>query len=172
MGAIVAFEIARRLEQAGETVTHLILIEAQSARPRFGYVEDVVTEAARLSGFAEDACRRWLARRRSDVQAALRYVRRRPVPAVDDEVDNTARVLAAQQEAVHRYVWHSLRTPATMICAQEEANANASAVRLMWRNLFSALDVRLVPGNHKTALGAHIDVLTAAFAEIFARLEV
>jgi thioesterase domain-containing protein len=172
MGAIVAFEIARQLEQAGETVTHLILIEAQSARPRFGFVEDAVTGAARFSGLSEDACRRWLARRRFEVQAALRYVRRRPAPTADAEVDNTARVLTAQQDAVHRYVWRSLRTSATLICAQEEPNANVGAVRLMWRSLLSALEVRLVPGNHKTALGAHIDVLTAAFAQIFERLDV
>ncbi len=172
MGAIVACEVARRLEREGEHVTHLLLIEAQTARPRFSVVEDALTDVWRKSGLPEELCRAWFAERRAIARAVLRRVRpRRADAAVTGQPGNTTRVLAIQQRAVLRYVWHSLRAPATMMCAAGELGGPAAQVRQKWQRLFSALDVRVVPGTHLTALGAHIERLIAEFAAVFERLD-
>ena len=160
MGAIVAFEMARQLQGLHKRVHHLVLVEAQHARYRYAVFEGLFARLARSIGVREEHSQRWLAQRRSD----LYHLRCRLTPFADEDDAATAHVKPAQERAVRKYVWPTLDVPATMLCAREERSARPERVHAMWSPLLPTLDVRIIPGDHRTVLVHDVDSLVAELA--------
>jgi thioesterase domain-containing protein len=154
-GGFVAFELARQLKRRGKDVRHLILVEAQHARPQRAP---------------------WLKRRRESVArilSAIRPTRRMRSTAteerpafVPDKV--TAAVYAAQYRAVDDYVWRPIGTSATMLCASEAPRTPLAEIPSTWSGFFPNLDIRMIPGDHVTALADHVDALAGAIGTVLA----
>jgi amino acid adenylation domain-containing protein len=154
-GGFVAFELARQLERRGRDVRHLILVEAQHARPLRVH---------------------WLTRWRERISQKFHSFRPiDPMRAgagealaafVPDKV--TANVYSAQFWAVKRYAWRRAGACATMLCASEAPRTPLAEIPSIWSALFPTLDIRMIPGDHVTALADHIDVLTGAIATVLA----
>ncbi len=160
MGAIVAFEMARQLRQLHKPVQHLVLIEAQHARYRYAVLEGVFAQLARTVGVSDDRSHRWLALQRANIYD----LRCRLVPFDECEDAVTAHVKPAQERAVRSYVWRALDVPTTMLCAREEPSAELERVVARWSPLLPILDVRIIPGDHRTVLVEHIDSLVTELA--------
>jgi amino acid adenylation domain-containing protein len=170
-GGIVAFEVARQLEAQGERVQHVVLIESQDARQVFArYIEDPLLAALQALRIGE--------RPRSVFRLLLRKARARwqawrlPAQVDDSEAggdERLTRIVEAQHRAVERYGWRPIRAAGTMLCAREVPRADAARTTAMWSSLFGSLDVEIVDGNHQTALGKHIDSLTAAITRALHR---
>ena len=167
LGGVVALEMARQLCALGDDVLHLVLIEAQATRNGFGYVEDAASALAGRVGIDDDLSRHWLASRRRAARRAwhsLRPPRAQAWIGVRDPA--TSHVEAAQERAVRSYVWRRVCVHATMLCARDDAGDNVAVIRRNWARLFETLDVRLIPGNHVTALTRNLHSLTAELRDI------
>jgi amino acid adenylation domain-containing protein len=161
MGGVVAFDVARQLEEAGQTVLHVTMIEAHPARNRFAqFVERPLVRLASIVGMSPARLRPWLGRVRNAVHAVR--VRLHD-PYADDPVSS------AQDRAVAAYVWQPIRSGATMLYAREEPGMTPARIRKLWDGMFASLQIQGVPGNHQTALGRHIDEVTAALSDALER---
>jgi amino acid adenylation domain-containing protein len=157
LGAIVAFEIARQLEQRDREVVHLTMAEVQRARRVYErYIENPLLRLATAVGLRGDSARKLVGSLRAPMLAIGE--RLRPL--------NHDRVGAAHRRAVRSYLWEPVRASATILYAEEDdPTVNEPQVRALWSDLFSSLDVRAIPGNHRSALGRHIEDLTSALEE-------
>jgi amino acid adenylation domain-containing protein len=157
LGAIVAFEIARQLERRDREVVHLIMIEVQQARRYYArFVEKPLLRLASAVGIPDNAGRNLVGR----LRAPARTIGERLRPKSHD------RVGAAHHRAVGNYLWQPVRTSATILYTQDDdPTVSEAGVRALWSDLFGSLEVHAVPGNHRSALGRHIEDLTSAMSE-------
>lgn len=168
-GGLVAFEMARQLLACGEQVLHLVLIEVQGIRTRFGYLEDAAATIAGRVGIEDEISRRWIASRRDGARRAWRRLRPLPTGSGEPFVQSdpaTAHVERAQERALNAYVWRRIPVRATMLCARDVAGDNVAAISRNWGGLFETLDVRLIPGDHMSSLTRNLPSLTAELGNI------
>jgi amino acid adenylation domain-containing protein len=167
-GGLVAMEMARQLCEQGEQVLHLVIVEGQAIRTRFGYVEDAAASVAARLGIQDDVGRRWIASRLDNARQAWRRVR--PLQSSGQRSVSpdpaTAHVEDAEHRALRRYVWRHVPVRTTMLCARDAERNDVAEISRNWAGLFAALDVRLIPGDHTGTLTEHLPSLTAELAEI------
>jgi amino acid adenylation domain-containing protein len=166
---LVALEMARQLRNDGEQVKHLIILAAERIRTRFGFLEDAAAKIAGRAGIPDEMSRRWISSRLDDARRAWRSVRPRAPRAgatvvLPDLV--TAHVEPAEERALRAYVLRHVPVRATMLCARADAGNNVGPIARNWAGLFAALDVRLIPGDHTSALTRHLPSLTAELRNI------
>jgi thioesterase domain-containing protein len=169
---LVAMEMARQLRAEGEEVQQLVVVASEGLRTRFGYVEDAAARIAERVGVSDEISRRWIAARLRDARRMWRRVRPRAehvqAPVVLPDVV-TAHVEVAEEEALRAYVWRRVPVRATLLCAREDAGDDVGLIARNWAGLFEALDVRVIPGDHTSALTRNLSSLTAELADVLAR---
>jgi len=173
-GGVVAFEIARQLSAAGDTVEALILLDASGRnaylRPLRAIVR-FVARVGRLDTVAEAKLFTWLGAKLLDLpRTALeikwgiaRFIERRrgiTLPPAADYVRAAAQPpdVAAYRSIVRAYVPGRYRGRVTVLVPEQRRGGRAD---LWWSAVARDVDVRRVPGDHLTALTVHVEALAA-----------
>ena len=173
-GGVVAFEIARQLSAAGETVESLILLDASGRNAYLGPLRAIVRFVARvgrLDTVAEAKLFTWLGAKLLDLpRTALeikwgiaRFIERRRgiiLPPAADSVRAAAQPpdVAAYRSIVRAYVPGRYRGRVTVLVPEQRRGGRAD---LWWSVVARDVDVRRVPGDHLTALTVHVEALAA-----------
>ena len=185
-GGLVAFEMARRLAEAGETVERLIVIRTSAANARFTVIRQRVEPVLcglRLSADARRALirrLRWFAaewaagragRRTALVLEKLaRLVRllaapRRPerlarpaAPAVERDV-----LIDTFMTAADDYVPLPYPGPLVVFWPAQEAEPAADVLRA-WQRVAPRAEIETIPGDHLSAVTVHAETLAARLA--------
>jgi thioesterase domain-containing protein len=178
-GGLVAYEVARRLREAGETVELLALIAAAPVTPLAG-AGRLLRRAARLAGLPPEPVAEPLARVRSLVEAlsalprrrrpafvaakglllARRAWRRRASPARDTPPD----LMEVYHRVVMRYFPRRAPGAVVVFWPEQEPWGPADAAAAAWRRLVPAVDAHVVPGDHLAVVHDHLDVLAERLA--------
>ena len=185
-GGLVAFEMARRLSLAGETVDRLIVIRASGANARFTRLRARFEATARRLGLPAEAQRalmrrlRWFAtdwaERGAGGRAKLvlgklaRLPRllapprgsRRPTPP-DAQPAGRDVLISTFMTAADEYVPLPYPGPLVVLWPAQEAEPAANALR-DWRRVSPRAEIDTVPGDHLTAVTAHAEALAARLA--------
>ncbi|MDQ2956475.1 MAG: amino acid adenylation domain-containing protein [Actinomycetota bacterium] len=157
MGGVLAYELAKRLEQLGETVDILVLLDAPFSLPGGAIGEDdlaeqFVADAARTLGWPADELPgagatglSWLARRLDSGGGDL--------AGIGAQVERRFEVFRAHHLALAGYQPSgSVRSAVLLIAAQDSANA---AAQPYWLALLDgAVSTKWVPGDHYSFLQA------------------
>jgi len=186
-GGLVAFEMARRLVEAGETVERLIVIRTSAANERFTAMRTRVEAAARRLGVPADAQRalvrrlRWFAaawaargpgRRVALVLEKVGKLTRllvtprragRPAPPLAPPIGRDG-LIATYMTAADDYVPLPYPGPLVVFWPAQEAEPAADALRA-WRRVSPRAEIETVPGDHLSAVTAHAEALAARLAE-------
>ncbi len=161
LGGVVAFDVARQLEEAGQTVLHVAMIEAHPARNRFAqFVERPLVRLASGARISPERLRGWL----GGLRNVVRTVRLRLHDRYADDP-----IASAEDRAVSSYVWQPIRSAATMLYARDQPGMPAARIRRLWGGMFASLQVHAVPGDHASVLGPHIDTVTTALSDALER---
>jgi thioesterase domain-containing protein len=152
-GALVAFEMARRLESGGARVERLLLVSPT------------------LPG----AGRSRLSRARARIGALGRHylwwrpARRRasPAPAADGASGAAfqARLTATHRRIMSAYVPGAYHRPLTILWPADEPSAARDASARLWRRAAPLVEERTVPGGHLTSITTHVAALAAAIRD-------
>ena len=175
-GGLVAYEIARRLREAGETVELVALVAAAPVTP-LARTGRVLRSAARLSGLSPESVAEPLARVRSLVEALSEVPHRRRLGFVAAKCLRLARRAwpraAARRtpdlmDVYHRVVmrYFPRRAPGRVVVfwPEHEPWGSADAAAAAWRRLVPKVDVHVVPGDHLAVVHDHLDVLAERLA--------
>jgi len=175
-GGLVAYEIARRLREAGETVD-LVALVAAAPVTSLARTGRVLRSAARLSGLSPESVAEPLARVRSLVEALSEVPRRRRLAFVAAKCLGLARRAwpraAARRtpdlmDVYHRVVmrYFPRRAPGRVVVfwPEHEPWGPADAAAAAWRRLVPEVDVHVVPGDHLAVVHDHLDVLAERLA--------
>ena len=173
-GGVVAFEIARQLAAAGETVEALILLDASGRNAYLKPLRAIVRFAARvgrLDAVAEAKLFGWLGARLFDLPGTAleikwgiaRFIERRrgiTHPPVADSVRKAAQPpeVEAYRSIVRAYIPGRYRGRVTVLVPEERRRRRPD---LWWSAIARDVDVRIVPGAHLTALTVHVEALAA-----------
>jgi thioesterase domain-containing protein len=174
-GGLVAYEVARRLREAGETVDRLALIAAAPVTSLARTGRTLATAAA-LARLPADRVVEPLARVRSLVEALAELPRRQRLPFLAAKWRLLARAGAASPAAeapdvmdvyhrvVMRYFPHRAPGHVVLFWPEQEPWGSASAAAAAWRRLVPQVDVHVVPGDHLAVVHDHLDVLAERLA--------
>ena len=181
VGATVATEIARLLEEKGEKVNRLILIDLPAASsPLHRQCWPLTNQAGDILGWdlqrkihyfdlSFTAFERWLSKSTSNkitsLGRRLRLVKASPpAPATTgpEDGDLDGEILKSLDFAVYvlAYRRHKLRTlnvPTTIYFSEEEAPSRLSAEHA--REIYPGVTIETVPGNHRTCIIQHTSAL-------------
>jgi thioesterase domain-containing protein len=176
-GGLVAYEIARRLREAGETVELVALIAAApvASLARTGRI---VKSAARRVGLSPERVAEPLARVRSLTEALAELPPRRRLPFL---VAKCVRVASRAwpwsaasrwkpdlMDVYHRIVMRYFPGPGAgrvvVFWPEHEPWGPAAAASEAWRTLVPEVDVHVVPGDHLAVVHDHLDVLVDRLA--------
>ncbi len=146
MGGIVAVEVARALVDAGETVAHVVAVDAHQVTPR--------SPLRRMLGNV---------RRKAPWRADREYESRAP-EAVDPA---TMHVPGAQDRAIYAHTWQPLEIPVTFLCSEGEITD--AAIERRWRRFLPRVDVRRIRGDHTTALTHYVAETCKAIGAVLER---
>lgn len=171
VGGLVAFEVAQRLRAAGEEVVLTGLIDSAIARGNYGLRAVARIWVRRAGDHLRQA-------RRLRPLPALRYTARHIrsmvfdiVPAHRPNLRPAGTASDAGAEAARRYVPRRYGGRAVLLWT--EAAAEFNSLDLAWRARIRRLAVRHLPGDHLSAMTAHVAATSAAFsaalAEVVAR---
>jgi amino acid adenylation domain-containing protein len=168
-GGLVAYEVARYLSAAGETVELVALIAAAPVTP-LARTGRILRAAASLTGLPPEPIAEPLARVRSLVEALGELPRRRRLAFVaakwrlltrrapgDDATPPD--VMDVYHRVVMRYFPRPAPSPVVVFWPEQEPWGPASAAAAAWRRLVPAVDVHVVPGDHLAVVHDHLDVL-------------
>jgi thioesterase domain-containing protein len=174
-GGLVAYEIARRLREAGEAVELLVLIAAAPSTP-LARTGRILRAVAALLGLPPARVVEPLARLRSLVEAlAALPPRARPAFLAAKWRLLARRVLPGRPRAAldlmdvyHRVVmrYFPQRAPGRVVVLwpEREPWGSAGAAAAAWRRLVPEVDVHVVPGDHLAVVHDHLDVLIERLA--------
>jgi oxalate---CoA ligase len=191
-GALIALELARRLEAAGERVELLAMVEpiTLNARPSMRLV--VRTIAGTLGLVTGDRRRRdqWLGFAMSIVWRAVRKTarvlhERGREPNVGDSLDVlTQRIAKRDPQAAERFLRLQIEYRQTMarylpgpvatrlLCVVAESHERSvEFTGDAWRHLASRTETAIVPGDHMTCITTHAEALVSHLRERFAALD-
>lgn len=173
---LVALEIARRLQDQGERVSLLFIIDTTMPDPRLRFLRRWIRLLARLRGWDPEQEKASFLSWRYRVYHALAlwqegvgtmagyYLRRffphrsldreperDPEPWLDD------RMTQLYIQAVRLYVPEKYRGTVTVISSKAGPASRSGDVALGWRRVADTVEVARVPGNHVTCLTLHAD---------------
>ncbi len=158
MGGKVAFEMARQLEAAGESIGMLAIVDVPGHRDEDFEMPDDATALARIVEQIEDhyGCTLDITKESLDEDLVLaRMTERNLVPpgASRDDVRGFLRVYKANMQAVLRYRPEPCRTDLTLFASTELVERFADDPMLGWAPLTSGrVVVHHVPGDHMSML--------------------
>ena len=175
-GGLVAYETARRLRDAGETVELLALIAAVPVT-RLGRTGRLLRRVAGLAGLPPQRVAEPLARLRSFLEAAAerpsrqwpafvartavglarRAVRWRPrsTSALDEGLD----LMALYHRVFMRFFPQPYPGAIVLLWPEREGWGPASAAASAWRRLVPVVTLHVLPGDHLGVLHEHLDVV-------------
>jgi pristinamycin I synthase 3 and 4 len=173
-GGVIAFEIARQLTAAGETVEALILLDAPGRNAYLKPLRDFVRLAARvrrLDAVAEAKLFDWLRERLLDLPRTVleikwgiaRFIERHrgiTHPPAADAMRAAAQPPAVEtyRSIVRAYVPGRYRGRVTVLVPEQRRRGRPD---LWWSAIARDVHVRIVPGAHLTALTVHVEALAA-----------
>ena len=197
-GGLVALEIARRLEAAGEQVAALVLLGASAANVRFRRLAALVNAAGRLGRLTAPGRSYAFLRLRDfllhqdgmPIAARMRFVFGKLAVARSE----AARVARARgNEAVtefapaapapdgypagigdsylqldRAYIPERFRGRASLLWPRDDPSP-AHVEAQWWRHVVADLDAIEIPGNHNTCLTRHVRELAAALQRVLDR---
>jgi thioesterase domain-containing protein/acyl carrier protein len=179
VGGVVAVELARQLQERGQAVAALVLIDSQpaDATDRAESQLDLLASFAAQIGLNLDQ----LAFLRDDLEAlppeerigfALTQLRRTAILPADlsaDDLTNRFRVFEAHVLAMQHYRPRQLSGAMTLIQAAER-DSDAAAAAAAWSRQIDELTVHSVPGDHLTMLRApHVATLARVLSGCLAQ---
>ncbi len=179
-GALIALEMARQLEAAGERVELVVMIEplTLNARPALRLIVRALDAALSLIRSDEQHREEWLGTSMSLVWRALRKAEKllhdpAGEPKPGDSLDllasrlakrdrlAAAKFLRLQKEfraSMARYL--PVPVAARLVCIVTESHENSMEFSAKaWRHLSPRLDIAVVPGEHMTCITTHAEVL-------------
>ncbi|HTG31295.1 MAG TPA: thioesterase domain-containing protein, partial [Thermoanaerobaculia bacterium] len=175
LGGVVAFEMARRLEESGHRVGLLALIDSRA--PRFGAAApelgdlDLLAPFARDLGLSEEDLRlaapgaRAAATLPERLSLLLDLVRETGVLPPGTEAGELARLFAEYRrnvQAMLRYVPQPFAGSALLLAAGDSPESPREAAR-GWEDLVGDLAIATVPGDHHTMVRPpHVESLATA----------
>jgi thioesterase domain-containing protein/acyl carrier protein len=162
LGGLVAYEIAARLAALGTAPRLVILIDSVVSRTHYSL-------PVLLRIWRRRAQVHWQTVRKAPPTEALRlgaahipHVLRDIVPRKNGLVMRPGSVSDAGAKANRTYVPPRTATPAVLLWSQHEASQNS--LDLVWRSRATRLRVIPIPGDHATAITAHLSTTAAAFS--------
>ena len=182
-GGLLAFEMARRLVAAGETVERLVVIRTSAANARFSGVRERVEAVGHRLGMSAEAQRALVRRLRQFAtawsgrgagrRAALvlekfaklpRLVAARrwpaPDPLADAPLTERDALIATFMTAADDYVPLPYPGPLTVFWPAQEPEPAADALRA-WRRVSPRAEIEIIPGDHLSSVTAHAEALAA-----------
>jgi thioesterase domain-containing protein/acyl carrier protein len=179
-GGLVAYEIARRLRESGDTVELLALIAAAPVMPLAG-TGRFLRRIADLTGLSAELAAEPVARLRSFVEAlATLPPRQRPAFVTGKSVELARRaarrwarsasgraapgVMDLYHRIVMRYFAAPYPGPIVLLWPEREPWGSAAAAADAWRCLVPSMSLHVVPGDHLAVVHQHLDELTAKLA--------
>ncbi|MEM9291842.1 MAG: amino acid adenylation domain-containing protein [Acidobacteriota bacterium] len=183
MGAVVAYEMARELERAGETVGALVLIGPSvpghtgtvDTLDRASIIRRLLKDLEILSGGPLDIS--WIDLLKRDEEEQLSYLfeqARRSSTAFASLAGASPRglfeVYRSNLDALRSYQPTPCESPAALLLPEHRGEDGVDA-ETFWRQLLGAeVDQREVPGDHSTMLRQpNLRLLAAALREILGR---
>jgi amino acid adenylation domain-containing protein len=180
-GGLVAYEVARRLHAAGETIDVLALVAAVPVM-RLARTGRLVQEAARVLRLPPALAAEPVARVRSFLAALSELHGRRarlaysaakvvelagrawrslgPASAGDGGLD----ALDTYHRIIMRYFPRPSGVPLVLLWPQDEGSASAAAAAAVWGRLVPTVTVHVVPGDHLAVLHEHLPALADRLA--------
>jgi amino acid adenylation domain-containing protein len=178
-GGLVAYEIARRLQESGDTVELLALIAAAPATP-LAATGRLVQRAAELAGLSPERTAEPVARLRSFVEAltalpprarpafvaakGAALARRAARRSTGRPSAFTPGVMDLYHRIVMRYFAQRYAGAVVLLWPEREPWGSAAAAASAWRRLVPAVSVHVVPGDHLAVVHEHLDVLAEHLA--------
>ena len=179
-GGLVAYEVARRLREAGDAVELLALIAAAPVTPLAG-TGRWLRRLAGLAGLRPEPAAEPVARLRSFVEALTALPpRRRPAFVASKSLELARRaarrgahpgtgslalgVMDLYHRIVMRYFPQPYPGPVVLLWPELEPWGPAAAAAAAWRCLVPSVRVHVVPGDHLAVVHEHLDRLVAQLA--------
>ena len=178
-GGLVAYEIARRLQESGDAVELLALIAAAPATP-LAATGRLVQRAAELAGLSPERTAEPVARLRSFVEAlttlpprarasfvvakGAALARRAARRSVGRPSGFTPGVMDLYHRIVMRYFAQRYAGAVVLLWPEREPWGSAAAAASAWRRLVPSVSVHVVPGDHLAVVHEHLDVLAEHLA--------
>jgi amino acid adenylation domain-containing protein len=171
-GGLIAFEIARMLQEEGETVETLVMISASARNTRFRGTHKTIEKLRLLPGFSEERCRalfltvrgRLIALENADGSnpslfcKLKRFFTRSESQSIENlapefnSISREARDERRYQEflyAIDAYVPKRYGGKVRVIWGQDDIYGSSKDPFNGWREVSSAVDLHLVPGDHQ-----------------------
>jgi thioesterase domain-containing protein/acyl carrier protein len=185
-GALVAWEMARRLRAAGQAVDLLILIEPlrpHNTRLDLRLLHGIVATESRLRGLDPDQCmarflrlKEWSRRVRAVMPGRSALGRSDgfqppaiPASALKMLVDRWKYLSAHYRRAAEGYLPRPYAGRVLMVWAREYLEQSRIDPTSPWRRLASDLTVQVVPGGHLSMLTEHAQSLAECLASCLGR---
>jgi len=195
-GGLIALEMARQLQEAGERVELVVMVDTQAPSRGFRTLRRASTVAGEIRERSDRVWQKitWRPRyyqtrlqtlRRANVRSQTHYVLRKLVglpgsfPAVAEEksppsegvLGNSVRSdyaesIRVHRRAVKRYVPSRYTSPVVLFRAEQ---LPAYRPDLGWSRLLSRLEVAVIPGDHHTSITRHVSDFGARLNEILQR---
>jgi amino acid adenylation domain-containing protein len=172
-GGLVAFEIAQRLRAQGETIEALVLVNTSAHLAKYAPLARIVQRAGKLIGLGAHA-RQWL------FGALSRAINRATLVASSQGLRSTfaqmwsrgTRALAQSYDPVmlasRAYCAGPYDGRITLIWGADQEAPLIDDLTMGWGSLAHEVDVRLVPGEHLTAVTQHFDVIAGHIRDALA----
>ena len=190
-GALVAFEMARQLEAAGETVGAVVLFSAEATNVRYRYVQQVAAGVGKIFGDSPERnaqrfrhwrekamdLERWGRGQMMRVRTAIRHPEevlgkagrllrqwRHGGPGDATAVNAqpaSPTVFDAYVEALEAYVPRPVAARVALICPEEDIHGDPAAG---WRAVARNLQVITVPGEHHSSIAREQNLRVVADA--------
>jgi thioesterase domain-containing protein/acyl carrier protein len=173
-GGLVAYEIARRLQESGDAVQLLALIAAAPATP-LAATGRLVQRAAELAGLSPERAAEPVARLRSFVEAltalppraraafvvakGAALARRAARRSTGRPSGFTPGVMDLYHRIVMRYFAQRYAGAVVLLWPEREPWGSAAAAAGAWRRLVPSVTVHVVPGDHLAVVHEHLDVV-------------
>jgi len=174
--ALVAFEMARLLQERGDVVERVIAIDSFCTNGSLSAFADGIERVLGAAGIggagrlrvrtaiarAAFATRLFVARlRRSRTKSpadVLRWFRSRVGIARADGVDvGVADLEGVWRDITAKYIPRRYRGAVSVLLARPESDVNARAHNIGWRRVADAVDVHAIRGAHLTCITVHVD---------------
>jgi amino acid adenylation domain-containing protein len=197
-GGLIALEMARQLQEAGEHVELVVMVDTYAPSRGFRSLRHASNAVSRFRGRFDRISGQiaWRLRyyktrleilRRSNVRSQTDYILRKLMglarPVVAMESGHAARTERAHENAmrsdftesrrvhrgaVHHYVPSRYSSPVVLFRAEQ---LPAYRPDLGWSRLLSRLEVAVIPGDHHTCITRHVGAFGARLNEILRRAD-
>jgi len=185
-GGLIAYEIARMLQAAGENVEHLVILEAYCFNAKLTRFADPIEAIFERLGWnvSQGAVRTTIARSVFQVRRIARLLRRlrrdprdflrrlaRKLPAHPVEVVEDDYLESGYRELTIKFIPRRLRGSLIVLLVDQDDPLYPKGIEPSWKHVVDRVYRGTLPGTHLSCITRHIDETATAINEHLAKAE-